>query len=320
MLAIFAQDVVFGQADHEAQPIFVRDAKGDQPVDAVEGADTPIVTGGAVFGAVDRLAACDLAADDIIRKSLRGENDVVLIAYRDGALRAEIDGPVKRGDETGVDREQDHPGRTAVGITKPPQQLDRQPARSSALDRLADDQLIVGGIQLLAGVRTVADIKMRTVVIQRGCDLETVGVDQGELECFLADQRGLSRPFAQVEISGIVLETLAQQQQRAVETVDGFDGVVLEQPHQTVGLLHRFLDRLLALDGGDVGGDEPARGNQDQTGNSGRMQESPHPEQPFAAHDHLPKPPRRKRATRACFIAPRAFNPSLRGHVSAWRS
>ena len=106
--------------------------------------------------------------DDIVRKSRRGEDDVVLISDRDAAVRAEVDGVVKRVDEIGVDREQDHAGRTAVGIAKPPQQLDRQPLRGSAHDRLADDQLIVGGIQLLSGVRTVADVEMRAVVIQRG--------------------------------------------------------------------------------------------------------------------------------------------------------
>jgi len=108
--------------------------------------------------------------------------------------------------------------------------------------------------------------------------------------------------------------------QRSIEAIEDVHGVLFEQPHQAVRLLDRPFDRLLALDGGDVGGDEPARGNQDQTCNSSRMQESPHPEQPFAAHDHFSKAPRRKRATRACFIAPGQFNPSLHGHFSAWRS
>ena len=40
-------------------------------------------------------------------------------------LRAEVDGPVEALDEIWVDREQDHAGRTVVGIAKPAQHLQR---------------------------------------------------------------------------------------------------------------------------------------------------------------------------------------------------
>ncbi len=292
MLLVLAEDAVLGQADIEDQRVFVRDAVGDQAGDAVHGAGAPIVARRRIEISLKRLAPGDLAADDVARESLCRQDDVVLVADREAAARAEVDGAVEARDEIGIDREQDQAGRTAVGIAEPARHLQRQPPRGPARHGLADDQFVVGGVKLLIGVRTVADVQMRTVVVQRCRDLIAVGADQGELERLLVDQGSLSGPFAQIEIGGIVLITLAQQQQRAVEAADRVDGVVLEQPHQAVRLLQRSLDRLLALDGGNVGGDEPARGNQHDAGNSGRMQESPQPDQPFTAPDHFRLPPR----------------------------
>src|SRR5579863_6929988 len=99
----------------ENQRILVGGAIGHQTVGAVDGAAAPIVAGGRALERLDKYGLSDLPADGVVRKPLCRQQHAVAVSQHDAAADPKIDGPVEPLDEIGVDREDDHAGKTPVG-------------------------------------------------------------------------------------------------------------------------------------------------------------------------------------------------------------
>src|SRR5271165_5213372 len=85
---------------------------------------------------------------------------------------------------------------------------------------------------------------------------------------------------------GIVLETLAKQQECAIETLDDVDGIPFKQLHQAVGSLECVVDGLAVLNPHHQRRDEPASRDQDATDKGDQIERGPKPYPAFAAKGH----------------------------------
>src|SRR5258708_18255447 len=140
---------------------------------------------------------------------------------------------MESSDKIRVDRYDDDAGETSVRPAQSARELERHLPGRPPYDRLADEQLVNGWIELLQEMLAIAEIERRPAIICRGSHLIAIGADQGELKCLIADQRGSRRPGTQIEVDRIVLETLAKEKQRSIDALQDVDDILFEQPDQS---------------------------------------------------------------------------------------
>ena len=163
-------------------------------------------------------------------------NHAVLSDQGDGGRRAEIDPVVEVCQMRRVQRGDDNAAELAFAVQKAPRELDRPLLAGAADDRLADEQAVVGAVEMDAIVLAVAEIDHRRGLRAGvGRPHDALGVNDRDLDDDLAQK--ICRTDDRMKVRGVLarLDGAPQIEQRLVDLADRSQHVLFEH-HRKIAI------------------------------------------------------------------------------------
>jgi hypothetical protein len=238
------EDVGLGLADRHDERMTRDRSVGDEAPDPVGLTAAPHVT---ISGVRDGIRHYGRLPRGRLHKAIGGPQNPVEPADTDIAARAELERPGKLLDEGGIELSGKYAGETAIGRAEPTRNLDGRLAGGSLDDRSPDEEVVLLCIDLGLKMQTISKVNRSRQNARRSLREIAVGHDQADLCRNVAAQSGLACQTDQIEVLGIVLLSLPQQQHDGIDAFEEAYGVFLEQPGSGVAALDGRPGRFGAL-------------------------------------------------------------------------
>ena len=200
---------------------------------------------------LEQLRTGEIRADQIGRRSTHRADDAVQAHDADECVAPDVDRLIELGEVLRIERCRDDAVERAIRFAQRAREMDAELLGSAADHRLADDELVGAGLGEVTEVRPIADVDDRKHRTDAAHEDIAVAPDDDDLHGrMIGNVRGLQET-REIERCAVALVAGAQDEQRAVDVLQGAREMLLEGAGEIARGLHRGPLGVLPL-GGEV--------------------------------------------------------------------